>query len=303
MKHAATVHTSTLLQERGFQRAAVTPTGAQLFETRPELLEAFGETTHQIITQRFDREDLQAPRFIGGGYFANVYTLPGHDDLCVKTLSIRSMRAKQNHALDTGHLPNMFVDLRFMDLLRQRLARVPEQKVFVPQHHATVYMSSPQRGYAMLEQKLPAAAVSINSYFKILHAEYQLDDEMTEHITRTVKTRVAQALGGSLLRWGINDLTVGQHGPASRVLNGGNSWIDPQHAIEDTPLYLIDLVRGTGIRRPIAGLLGSCAMPLFAAVASPTRQGSSLLAPGSLQEKSVVATPAVDYLQLPAGGG
>lgn len=240
-----------------FDRVYTTPAGEQLLSQRPEAFDSFVASAEDLLGRK-NYEDWRS-RCIGTGKFATVYDLPDHEDLCMKVVSPRTMKGDHYGPFSSVRTPSLITDIRFMDLISRRLASRSEHGVFAPKYYAATSILTDEQGHAMLLDKIPPQFVPFRKFFKNYQKEETPESiALQKHMTGVLLERFNKALGYSALKLGINDFTA----PGSRSqpkLNIGNVWLSPEMPVEETPVYVIDLIRGNGIKRPIARFLGKLA--------------------------------------------
>lgn len=237
-----------------FNKIGVTDCGAQLVRDRPDAWKAFLETAHSII-ERMPGDDV--PSHLGFGAFAGVYELPEYSDLCVKVVTPQTIRSERFGDFANVRMPNLFVDLGFMNRVHKVLAQRPDQGVSSPRHYGAVRAQGRAPGYAMLQERLPSNVTSVGNYLKGQGVKIEIDDPQYAKMSSIFCHRFGRALGRSVLKFGVNDFAYDSPGHDTKVLHNKNIWFDPGVAMEETPLHVIDLISCGIIRRRAAALLST----------------------------------------------
>jgi len=244
---------------QNFERVCTTAAGDELFAARPDAAQAFYDTAYEMLKGR--DIDRWRPHHLGTGKFATVYELPGYHDLCVKTVGMTPSKADIRRGGKGSVSPGLETELRFMDLVHRRLAGRPQYGVSAPAHFATVSLNTEVQGYAMLEERLPGDLISFEDWGKV-HCPMvgtPQSYEESQRIREVLRTRFSRAIGVSALRLGTNDFVTEFLGGRAQKINGRNVWLQVDQPIETTPICVIDLVRGMGLRRQTARLMGALA--------------------------------------------
>lgn len=168
--------------------------------------------------------------FIGMGRNARVSEIPGYPNLCIKTSTPWIGRA----AYLTGKSndpENLIVQLRFMERLRLFLSttasqhgiKAPTQYVAARNDHG-INIS--------VQERLPEDIIPFRNYLRT----HNVKEKKAKTASHTVNDRIKEAVGSSLLRFGIDDIWV------NGSTNGGNVLV-PQDAesLDNAELYVIDL--------------------------------------------------------------
>ncbi len=233
-----------------YERVAVTGAGQQLAEEHPEVMAAFVNETPQLI----DKGNLEWKRahYVGIGSIAQVYSLPGHPDYCVKVA--HPLSGKSNNDIDPRNRRplNLFTDLRVMDAINRRLESRPEHDVHSPEHYAGLAYHGPEyRGFAILQQRVPQGLTFIGKYFE----ENGLSPEARKVVAGQLDERLMAALGLSASRLCINDFMIAKRGFQAGKMNYRNTFIEADKPLEDSAMHVIDLLRGNGMRRRLIKML------------------------------------------------
>jgi hypothetical protein len=255
---AETIEPSTDLEQQmlaaGLDRAHVSKEGEEFFAERPEALGEFTASSLELLGPHSTKAR-KGYIFLGSGRWATVYAPDQESENCIKVATPDDMRVNTRNGVVVKSPLNLAYDMRFMNVLRGRVVKAPEHDVHVPPHYAVAGLRQSHRmNYALLQQRLPRHLVSIKAYMQTLEDPFTTEDEKA--LAGVIKDRVRDAVGSSVLMKGVADLMVGKWGADAWTPNGGNTFVEPDKPIEETPLHVIDLLGAKAKARRTAQLLG-----------------------------------------------
>lgn len=229
-------------------RLNFTPSGVDLLEAEPALMETFLGTAQQLAIP-----PAPAPgeiEWIDRGRFGHVYGLPGYPDKCIKLVAARTMHDSRKSGIQY-HRPNLNIEMRFMHAVSRYLDG-QSTGVSAPTPYGVAKFG--RQGTVMLQERIPESFVSLK---RLLH-EAGEDDEKIDNVesyTAWAFEKATLALENSPLRLGVRDMKG-----EGNVVNKGNLLID-REALTQGNIYIIDLI-GHG-RKNHARAAGITAVHLF----------------------------------------
>src|SRR5581483_846305 len=171
------------------------PSGKELAQTEPEVIEAFVDTTHALLTSQGKPSEIE---YMDRGNYAHIYGLPGHSGYCLKLVSQKTNYGTWKTGVRSS-LPNLKTEARFMDTVGHLLKSHPEEGVSAPTQYAVVKFAG---GAGLLQERIPDDFASLRR----LSLEPDTTEELDSAREKAVLTKALRALGSSVLRWGMGDI-------------------------------------------------------------------------------------------------
>ncbi len=210
------------LQIEGFH-TYLTEAGAELLQERSDLADAIARAT--LVEQAADGKNPY--QYIGYGMRAEVNTLPGYAELCIKTSTPKTGRESYFRGGRQVTPENLIVQTRFMDRLRGHLqTSYHKTGVTTPEYYMAARSHDGATNIAVM-QRIPDSFITLSRYAAANGAE------TSDPLPARIHGRIKEALGHSVLRLGVDDLGNGSIDTGNILINS----VMPDYE----PIYLIDL--------------------------------------------------------------
>lgn len=108
--------------------------------------------------------------------------------------------------------------------------------------------------YAVLEERLPDGLISFRDYLKGMGVEEPADEpQLYGQLALKIINRLDRAMGHTALGLSINDFAIKGRRSLPNELNDRNTLLQEGEAIEEAPMYVIDIAGQTrGLRRVVS---------------------------------------------------
>lgn len=221
----------------------LTSDGEELRSDSPRTIDSFLDAGNFLIDCAHRRTKQSRYGWVGRGELAYVYEMPDDEDVVVK---IGSKDTIHRNAYGASHsAPSLKTEARFMHALGAVLEQASDGEVMVPRQYAVARFP---RGMASLQHKVPEGFATLSQLCQERGVQPgRNDDELLGHHARVVEGKVRKALGKSVLRHGVSDL-IG----SKNLLNLGNFFIERDRDVQDSRIYVIDLVHYTRRKQALA---------------------------------------------------
>jgi len=205
--------------------ARATPEGLALLENNAELQDIVAQYARDGHTPR-----LEAYPRLGIGARGQVRDVAG--------LAVKSATRASNGDSFPWRPCDVMHQFTFMDAVNHHLQQRPDQRVHAPDQYLALLT---RQGTALHVQQRAPEAITMGSWLRENHV---VNYHMREDIRQLTKSRIADAMGTSALRYGLDDLGLrsAEFGSVSNIM----VWEGADLAdLPEAPIYVIDQPAGT----------------------------------------------------------